>query len=59
MLIKSMVDVSKDFPRATKNGSLWKVSTEDEVYKNAHKEIEQILNENIAAIEEVLKVYNN
>jgi len=54
-----MIDVSKDFPRATKNGSLWKVSTEDEVYKNATKEVEQILNENITAIEEVLKVYNS
>jgi hypothetical protein len=51
-----MVDVSKDFPRATKKGCLWKVTTDDEVYKNAHKEIENILNENIEAIHKVLDV---
>jgi hypothetical protein len=34
-LLKLMIDVSKDFPRATKKGVLWKVSQEDDIYKSA------------------------
>lgn len=62
-LIENIVDVSKGFSRAEKDiarsekTSLWPVTLEDEVIQNAFKEIENIIKNNIDAINHVPEVF--